>query len=169
MLANLIRATRILLRRALQERSTPRQTGLSVAVGAFSACTPFLGLHIWIALGLATLFRLNRLWAAVGSKTAPVAGVLPLIVFAEVQLAHRLRTGAWLPLAPRAVLAQGTQLLLDWLLGTPIVGGAYAALIGVVAYAIARRRQARFKPSTPGEPLPASSESPPSAPPSPTP
>lgn len=140
-----------------------------MAVGVFSSCTPFIGAHLWLALGLATVLRLNRLWAVVGSR-ATSSPLLPVVVFSEIQLSHRIRTGAWVPLTTHDVLAHGRELLLDWLLGTPLVGGAYAAVLGTVAYAVARRRQRlAVTPRTPDEPPPASSESPQSAPPNPTP
>jgi uncharacterized protein (DUF2062 family) len=160
MLSRLIRGFRTLLARALGEHATPTKTGLSVAVGAFCACTPFVGFHIWMALGLATVLRLNRLWAAVGSRASP-APLLALIAFAEIQLSHRLRTGDWVPLTPGGVAAHGRQLLLDWMLGTPLIGGLFAVVLGTLAYVLARRRQASVTPRTPGELPPASSESPP--------
>jgi uncharacterized protein (DUF2062 family) len=127
-----------------------------------------VGLHIWLALGLATAFRLNRLWAAVGSR-ATTPGLLPVVVFLEIEVAHRARFGVWAPLSPRQALAQGPDLLLDWVLGTVPVGALYATLLGLVAYALARRRAQGITSSTPAGPRPGSSGSPPSAPPSPTP
>lgn len=62
--------TRELWERAKREHSTPREVGWSVGVGLFCGCTPFLGLHMWIALGLASPFRLNRLWAFLGSRVS---------------------------------------------------------------------------------------------------
>jgi uncharacterized protein (DUF2062 family) len=168
MVSSLIRAIRTLFLQALRERSSPRETGLSVAVGAFCACTPFIGFHVLMALGLATVFRLNRLWAALGSRASPLV-LLPFIAFSEVQLAHRLRRGCWVPISPREVLAHGHELLLDWGLGTPIVGGAFAVVLGGLAYAFSRARLARVTPNTPGEPHRPSSGSRPSAPPTPSP
>lgn len=153
MLTRLIRGARALFERALRERATPVQTGLSIAVGVFCAFTPFLGFHIWMALGLATLFRLNRLWAALGSRATTIPPMFPLGVFAEVQLSHRLRTGEWVPLNLHGIVAHRSELLLDWLLGTPIVAGTAAVALGTTAYALARRRlrrpEAALTPRTP--------------------
>jgi uncharacterized protein (DUF2062 family) len=121
--------------RARREHSSPPEIGFSVAVGVFSACTPLLGLHTWMALAAATLLRLNRLWAVLGSR-------MPMfiwIAFCEIQVAHRLRSGAWASLAPSDVTSHGRQLLTDWIAGTVIVGGVLAAATGLVAYALARR------------------------------
>lgn len=140
--------------------------GWSVAVGVFCGCTPFLGLHMWLALGLATVFRLNRLWAFLGSRVS-ISLVMPWLAFSEVEVAHRLRTGAWMPLAPSEVVGQGRHLLGDWLLGALLVGSALAAVLGLLAYAIARRW--RLTPRTPAAAPPPSSGSRRSAPPAPTP
>lgn len=66
--------------------------------------------------------------------------ILPFIVLAEIQLSYRLRTGAWLVVDRAHVLAQAPTLLLDWCLGTFPVGGVIAAAMGMLAFALARRR-----------------------------
>jgi hypothetical protein len=168
MFERLFSGGRTLLRTAVAEHAAPPKVALSVAVGTFCACTPLIGLHIWMALGLATLLRLNRLWAAVGSR-ATTAGLWPVVTFLEIEAAHRARFGVWVPISPSDAVAHGRELLLDWVLGTPLVGGFYALVLGAVAYLVARRLDRGVTSSTPGEPRPSSSESPPSAPPSPTP
>jgi uncharacterized protein (DUF2062 family) len=149
---------------ARSERSTPRQIALSVVVGAFAAFTPFIGFHMWIALLLATLLRLNRLWAFLASRVS-ITPVFAAVAFGEIEVAHRLRTGAWLAsLAPSEVLVHARELIVDWLLGTALVGGALAAGAGGVAYVVARRwtaaRSATVTRTLGGLPPP-SSESPP--------
>jgi uncharacterized protein (DUF2062 family) len=111
----------------------------------FSGCTPAIGFHGWIALGLATLLRLNRLWAFLGSRVSTFF-ILPWIALAEVELAHRLRTGTWAAVTVDNVLREAPGLLVDWLLGAGLVGGALAAILGFVAYAIARRARATSSP-----------------------
>jgi uncharacterized protein (DUF2062 family) len=122
--------------RARNERSSPREIALSVGLGVFCACTPLVGLHMWMALGLATVLRLNRLWAFLGSRSSffPLSA---LIAFAEIEVAHRIRSGGWLPLVPSEALARGRDLLVDWALGTLVVGGAIAAVAAGCAYAVA--------------------------------
>jgi uncharacterized protein (DUF2062 family) len=169
----------------VSERSTPREVGLSVGVGVFCGCTPFVGLHMWIALAAATVLRLNRLWSFVGSRVS-FSVVYLWLTFTEIELAHRLRFGAWAPLAPRDALGHGRELIGDWFLGCVLVGLPLAVALGLATY-LAMRRRADRAPSpvplpgeapppfglgltdrTPGEPLPPTSESPRSAPPAPT-
>ncbi len=158
MLRKLFDRARDLWLRALREHTTPRELALSVALGVFVGCTPFLGLHIWIALGLATLFRLNRLWAMIGSR-ASFFLFLPWIVLAEIQVAHRARTGEWAPILARDAMDHRGEYMLDWSLGVVPVGLVLAFAIGAVAYLLARRRALR--PRTPSRSRPPSSESPP--------
>jgi uncharacterized protein len=156
---------RELWQRAWNEHCTPREVGWSVALGVFVGCTPLLGLHMWIALALATLFRVNRVWAFLGSRVSSNV-VFAWIAFAEIELAHRLRLGAWAPLLPREALVHGRQLLLDWFLGSAFVGAALAGALGALAYAATRRRQRAggLTQHTPDEPRRPISESPPSTP-----
>jgi uncharacterized protein (DUF2062 family) len=156
-LAALTAFSRELWERAKREPSSPRQIAFSVAVGAFTACTPFLGFHLGIAVVLATLLRLNRPWAMIASRTPPP--LFLAITFAEIELAHRLRTGRWAPIELHSALAQARELTIDWALGTLIVGVPLAALVGLLAWVIARRWQ-RLNPRTPGAVRRPSSESP---------
>jgi uncharacterized protein (DUF2062 family) len=143
--------------RARSERASPPQVGLAVAVGVFAGVTPAVGFHGWIAVGLATVLRLNRLFAFLGSRISNFV-LLPWIVLAEIEIAHRWRTGAFLPMAPHDALAQGPQLLVDWALGTLPIGAALATTLGVLAYLVARRRAT---PRTLAPHPPRSSECPP--------
>jgi uncharacterized protein (DUF2062 family) len=150
--------------RARREHSTPREIGCSVGLGVFSGCTPFFGFHMWVAIGLASLFRLNRLWAFLGSRVS-FTPLFAVIAFCEIECAHRLRTGAWAALSLQQASAQGWDWLTDWVLGTAIIGTALGLVIGVVAYLAARG----FTRRTPDAARSPSSESPPTAPPAPTP
>jgi uncharacterized protein (DUF2062 family) len=156
--------------RAKREHSTPGELAWSVAIGVFCGCSPFIGLHMWMALALASALRLNRLWAVLGTRVS-TSVLLAWIAFSEIELAHRLRTGAWLALSLDQVttraLDHGWQLFGDWLLGWVMVGAILAILLGVLALGAARRWQ-RIRLRTPEALLPPTSESPASAPPAPT-
>jgi hypothetical protein len=132
------RALRNLWERAVNEHSSPSEIGWSVGIGALAACTPFIGLHMWIATGLATLCRKNRLWAFLGSRLSS-SPTLAFIVFAEVELAHRLRTGLYAPLSLGSAVAHARELLGDWLLGTAIVAPIVGAVVGFIAWRLAVR------------------------------
>jgi uncharacterized protein (DUF2062 family) len=139
MFGRLWRRFRTLWRIATTERATPRQVALAVGLGAFIGSTPVIGLHGWIAVGLATALRLNRLYAFLGSRvSSPI--VLPFIVIAEIELAHRVRCGEFIALSRADVLDQAKTLLLDWCIGTIPIGLAVGALCGAIGYGITRMR-----------------------------
>jgi hypothetical protein len=111
-----------------------------VALGAFIACTPFLGFHLWIALALASLLRLNRVWAMIASRLSSTP-ILLATTFGEIELAHRLRTGAWVAMNWHDAFVQARELVSDWILGTFLVGAPIASCAGLAAFAAARRWQ----------------------------
>jgi uncharacterized protein (DUF2062 family) len=164
----LTRGARRLWNRALKEHATPREIGVSVGAGVFAAATPLHGAHWAVAIGLATLLRVNRLWALLASRIS-VFPVYVAIIFCEIESAHRIRTGTWASLARGLTLAQASRLLGDWLLGMVVFGGALAAFAGFVAYSVARRTQRDLTTLQPAPALPEPSGSLPSAPPGPTP
>jgi uncharacterized protein (DUF2062 family) len=132
---------KLLWKLAKSERATPREIAWAVAIGAFAGCTPAIGFHGPLAMGLATLARKNRLFAWLGSRISNMV-FLPFIALAEVQLSYRVRTGAWLVIDRDHILEQAPHLLLDWCIGMVPVGGAIGLVMGLVAYAFAARRDA---------------------------
>ncbi len=68
---------------------SPHKLALGFAIGAFSAFTPFLGLHFILAVVLAFILRANVLASALGTVIAnPVT--LPLIWVATYELGARM-------------------------------------------------------------------------------
>ncbi|HVH43610.1 MAG TPA: DUF2062 domain-containing protein [Labilithrix sp.] len=131
-----------LWRLALSERASPRDIGWAVGIGAFAGCTPAIGFHGALSLALATVFRKNRLFAWLGSRISNMV-FLPFIALAEVQISHRLRTGDWVTIDREHAVDQAGTLLLDWCLGTIPVGGLIGLVMGVICWALARRRDRR--------------------------
>ncbi len=144
MLRRLLDRLRTLWRLARSERAAPHQVALALGLGAFVGSTPAVGFHGWLAVGAATALRLNRFYAFLGSRvSSPV--VLPFIVLAEIELAHRVRCGAYVALDRHHVLAQAKTLLLDWTLGALPVGLLVGLLTGALGFAIAKVRDARLR------------------------
>ncbi len=124
---------------AKNERASPRQIGWAVAVGCFMGCSPAIGFHGGLALAAATILRLNRLWCWLGSRSSNIF-VLPLLAWAQVEIAHRLRTGAWVEIHRDRMLEEASALLLDWFLGMLPVGLPFSFALGFLAFLWARRR-----------------------------
>lgn len=133
---------RRLVRRAKNERASPREVGEAVFLGVFAGCSPAVGVHGPIALALATVLRRNRLYAFLGSRVSNIV-ILPFIVLAEVQASHVLRTGHFAALRREHVLDEAPTLLLDWVLGSVLVGAALGLVVGWLAYMWAKWRADR--------------------------
>ncbi|MGH7285833.1 MAG: DUF2062 domain-containing protein, partial [Polyangiaceae bacterium] len=128
---------------AWTEHTTPREAGIAVALGVFVGCSPAVGFHAAIALGVATLFRLNRIWCFLGSRISSIV-ILPWIVMAEVELAHYAREGSWLHLSRDELVAQRHRLMLDWILGWFPVGiatGLFFGLLAALAFRLRKRNE----------------------------
>jgi uncharacterized protein (DUF2062 family) len=127
---------------AKTERASPREIGWAVAIGAFAGCTPAIGFHGWLAIGMATVLKKNRLFAWLGSRISNMV-FLPFITVAEVQTSHMIRTGTWVTIDKDHALDQAGTLFLDWCLGTIPVGIVIGAVLGVISWAVARHRDRR--------------------------
>lgn len=121
------------------EHTTPREIAIAVSMGVFVGCTPAFGLHGWIALGLATLFRLNRIWSWMGSRISNVL-IYPWIVIGEIELGHYLRFGDPIHLSEKEVLEQSKKLIVDWIIGSIPVAIVSALVFGAIAFGLAHLR-----------------------------
>jgi uncharacterized protein (DUF2062 family) len=161
---HVVKRARELWARAKQERASPRQMGLAVGMGVFACFSPVPWTHVPLALLFASVLRVNRAWAVLGSQVPSLFGLLrAVIMFAEIEVAHRLRTGEWAVLDIRHTLGEAPRLMLDLCVGAGILGGSLGLAAGFSAYLYARR-VTRKRDALP----PRTSGSPPSAPPAPT-
>lgn len=140
-------------RKARSEHASPRQIGLAFGLGVFCGCTPAIGFHGWVAIAAATLVRLNRLWAWLGSRISNIV-ILPFIVYAEIDVAHWLRTGETVVFDRKHVIREAHLLFLDWCIGCVIVGLALGIALGTIAWGAAalKSRLARAPEPSSGSP-----------------
>ncbi len=120
------------------EHRTPGKVAAGVAVGVLIGCSPFWGLHLAIGLVLATVFRLNRILVYAATNLAnPLTA--PFLIFAEIQVGHRLLHGGWLRLSVQDLAEAGAAgLFADFLLGSLLLGAVLGLLCGLIAYLITR-------------------------------
>ncbi len=120
------------------EHTTPGKVAAAVAVGVFVGCTPFWGLHLAIALLLATVLRLNRVLVYAATNLAnPITA--PPLIFAEVQVGHRILLQTWLGLSMDEVAQEGVAgLFRDFFVGSLVVGAGLGLLLGLTAWLVAR-------------------------------
>ena len=117
----------LILSSVFQMERKPWHTSLSLAVGVFLACTPFYGLQTFLIVVFCVIFRLSFPVAFLGSQVSipPLYSLLvPLQVwigFSVLGKEFRL-SGNWKELAGEHFGV--------WLVGSLIVGGALAILLG---------------------------------------
>ena len=122
------------LRRLAGSDLSSHNLALALALGAFIAPTPIVGPHTWMALGLAFLFRVNRVAAFIGSNVSNPFSLVPLTIL-------DIEVGCWMTGRPRPDwLDDGFHLEYVWecygeaWLGSLPVG----AVIALVVYVVAR-------------------------------
>lgn len=138
----------VLLRQSLdslrREHASPEQIGWAVGVGVWVGCSPFLGLHMLLALGLATLLRLNRLAVVLGTQIS-MPPLTPLLLLGNAQLGAWILTGQGMTLTLEQIRSTPARVLAEtlfWrlLVGGAVIGGVLAAVLGWGTTALLRRR-----------------------------
>ncbi len=131
------------IRALLTERATPRELAFAVALGIFLGAVPLIACHTLAILVAAALLRLNRVAAVAASQLCmpPVVPALCIEIghlmrygrFLTLQSVHSLRDASFLELG-----YMGLEGLLDWFIGSLVVGTVLALILGSFTYAAAR-------------------------------
>jgi SAM-dependent methyltransferase len=118
--------------RARIEGSTPFRQALAIGLGLYIGCTPFIGFHLALALGLGWLFGLNRVKIYAAAQISnPIVG--PFLYAIEAQVGSWLRSGQFLTVSRIDDLhLQG--LAADLLVGSVAVGLTLAAIGTALTY-----------------------------------
>jgi uncharacterized protein (DUF2062 family) len=126
--------------------TSTRNLASALALGAFVAPSPVLGLHTWMAIGLAFLFRVNRLAAFVGSNIANPLTMAP-IVWLDIKVGNFLLGKPSLDWTPDHLDWQWVkERYLEAWLGAVVIGLALAVCMYPLATFLLnriRRRKAR--------------------------
>ena len=148
-------------RAALHLDDPPWRLALSLAVGVFISFTPFYGLQTLLAIGAATVLRLNRA-ATVTGTWLNLPWFAPLVYAGALRLGTLLipdrdgLRGAWLTqilskpgsLTWRDVPALLDHVSLPLLVGTSVLGGVAGIVTYVVSFHLISRRRAARDPSS---------------------
>ena len=143
----LLRLSRLRMRRGVlwlwRQEGTPGKRARGLAAGVFCGCFPFFGLQIVLSIGVASLARGNHLLAAAGTLVSNPITYVPLYWFNFVVGSRLLGplAGTDLDDVNRSNLwDQGWDVLQRLLLGSTLVGGLMALLLGLLAYLLFQRR-----------------------------
>jgi uncharacterized protein (DUF2062 family)/trans-aconitate methyltransferase len=136
------REIRDLLYKMRTEGLSPGKQAAAVALGVFIGCSPFYGLHLALCIVLARLLRLNAGLTYLAAHVS-LPGIGPFLLLAELETGRRLRGQTYLHIHVSDFKEIGwRQVGADLLIGSAVIGGLLALLFGLLAWWLAKRRQA---------------------------
>ncbi|MFH1575104.1 MAG: DUF2062 domain-containing protein, partial [Acidobacteriota bacterium] len=130
------------------ERTSPKEISLACMLGVFLGALPLIALHTVAIVFYATRLRLNRAIAFYASNLcAPF--VPPFVPALDIEVGHFLSHGRFITLADletrhalfRTLCAEAHLRLLEYLLGSLVVGPILALLTGAVVFVVASARR----------------------------
>ena len=142
-----VRSTRYVVHRIGRMPGTPGSIALGFAIGAAVACTPFVGLHLGIAMVLAWIIRGSAVAAAIATQVVGNPWTISFVLLATYKLGarilgktsiHHLPPGAEVHLG--YVFHHPGQVLLPMMLGSLPV----ALAIGLISFFPARFLVSRY-------------------------
>ena len=120
------------------EHRSPGKVAAAVAVGVFVGCSPWWGFHFLLSMLAASVLRLNRFIVYAAANLSNPVTAAPLL-FAEVQVGHRLLRGTWLALGGAPVDPfRLADLATDLILGSVVVGAGLGVACGIASWLVAR-------------------------------
>ncbi len=142
-----VRSTRYIAHRIGRMPGTPGSIALGFAVGAGVACTPFVGLHLGIAMVLGWLVRGSPLAAAIATQVVGNPWTISFVLLATYRIGARILGKASLHrLPPGAEVHLGYlfhhpgQVMLPMMLGSIPV----ALAVGLISFFSARFLVSRY-------------------------
>lgn len=130
-----------------REHATPERLAAGVAVGVLIGCSPFYGLHFWIGMGVGLILHLNKLSVLLGIQVS-IPPLTPFLIFTVIQTGSLVHRGHFLSLSVEDLALDklpslaGT-IIVDWLVGWPVVGGVLALTAFALSLSALRRFQGR--------------------------
>jgi len=146
---SLLNRARRSISKIAEANATPSKLFVACVVGAILGSTPFFGLHFFLCMGAAALFRLNPV-AVYGAANISIPPIAPFLAFACIDVGHRVLTyregGRGAPLAIDALRKVDPwrlagDLFASWLIGAVVVGGAIGVVLGAMVARIALAKQ----------------------------
>ena len=122
-------------------------------VGAIVGTTPLFGMHIFVCIALAKLFRLNQV-VVYGAANVSIPPIAPFLGAACIAVGGRLLHGQSMAVSIEALRGSSPwhiarALFVDWMVGAPFVGGAIGVVLGAIVGGIASARRAKNDPFRP--------------------
>jgi uncharacterized protein (DUF2062 family) len=125
--------------------ANPREIAGGAATGAIVAALPVLGFQGLITIVACSWFRFNKASALLTNQF----GTPPLIQIVSIQTGHYIRSGVFLTTLSREVISrQGVQILVDWLIGSLVVGPLLGLVVWAAFYGVACSARSHVRPGS---------------------
>lgn len=127
-------------------KDPPSKTALTFSIGLFIGMSPFLGLHTILSLGIAIIFRLNKLVILLGTYVTNPWTLIPIYTFSTFLGAKLLNRSIkmdidWNHITLSELVSHSGNILLPFVTGTLIVGAISSVLSYIVIYFILIKRK----------------------------
>ena len=133
--------------RFVRLRGTPTEIARGLAVGVFAGMYPFFGLQTILAVGIAVVFKGNKLAAVAGTWVSNPLTYVPIYAF-NFQVGRLLLrsdiTFAFSEGSPAKILQAGSDFAEAMLVGSTVVGTIAAGIAYVGAVPVVRRIRKRM-------------------------
>ncbi len=124
----------------LSEGLEPRRAAAAVFLGVFIAVVPIYGFQSLVALGLATLLRLNKP-LTFGATFVNNPLFQPFLIFFSLEVGHYILTGnAWSIPVTGITGAMLREQLTSWIIGSVVLGAVLGAVAASAACLLIRLR-----------------------------
>lgn len=133
---------RAFIKRAFAEQATPPKVGFAIALGVLVGTSPLVGFHSFVAIGLASVTRLNRMLTFLGTNIS-FGPLLGLFITGELVLGSRLLGRPAPSLSLEHAAQEATSAVGSWWLGWAVIGPATALLAGLAGFWMARAKLRR--------------------------
>jgi uncharacterized protein (DUF2062 family) len=128
---SLLRHPGKVLKFLILENSTPEGLAMSAAIGLFLAVLPILFAHSLVILYVSMRLNLNK----IVSLNVQHLAMPPFVPALCIEVGYYMRHGTWLTdLSFKTVFEQFSSRLLEWLLGSLVIGPVLAVLVGGIIY-----------------------------------
>ena len=132
------------LKNLCRENSSPLWLALAVWMGLFLGALPLIACHTFVIIYLGYRLHFNKV-AAVAASQFCMPPVVPALC---IEVGNYMRTGQWLTdLSWERWLLEAHHRLLDWLLGSLLVGPVLGFMGGGIVYMVSKRFQKNTFPS----------------------
>lgn len=131
-----------LLRHLARQHTTPLELAMAAGVGIFLGALPIIPFGLALILYVSHRFHLNKLAAAAASNLC----IAPFVPFLCIEAGHFLLHGRfWTDFSRHGLLQEIHLRLLEWLLGSLVVGPLLGLAGGVLTYWLVRSLRRRAK------------------------